>query len=369
MSKRYLLCIGVLCVLSAAAHAQDPPPLPTLADVQQVTVSVKVIEFQTERGVETGLSAYFLNRSLLPQQAGIVSSGGHVRSADITFPAADAAITVFLDRLKLGETDFDLVLQALVRQERAFILSQPKAMVTVGSAVPTVIQTSQRVPYENTVVVGATAVQTTAFRDTGVSLTVSAPELTDDDGSWTTSDDTYIKLQVAVEVKEEGTRIPIAFDNQAAPIMVPQFVARSANTTVWVRNGQVLILGGLYRNTKDKSLSTLPWLTQGEDLVMGVADRVLPGHDVLGSPLSTTFGNRKTSEGRRELVFFIKAELWRPAFTVMDDFGFAEEEGKKKVSLTGVIEEISEIPQGIVEGISREGDKGDDIQSNLGGGR
>ena len=394
MVKRICLLASIVCLLTgSAAFADDaapaPPPLPTLSTTKQVNVSVKVIEFQTTKGVETGLSAYFRNRTLA-RGHGLVSTGGHIQGADLTFPTdSTAGITVFLDRMHVGEVDFELILQALVDQNRACILSQPKAMVTVGSQIPTVIQTSQRIPYENTVVVGATAVQTTAFRDTGVNLTIQAPEVIDDDGDWMTNDDTYVQLVVNVGVNEEGQRIVVALTDQVAAgggvfnqptnaITVPEFISRSAITKVWVRHGQVLILGGLYRNTKNKSLSTLPWLSQGEDLVMGLADRVLPGRDVLGSPISASVGNRKTSEGRRELVFLIKAELWKPAFTVSEDFGLEVAENES-VTLPGVIqgiseipqgimEGISEIPQGIVEGIAGEGRERDDIDAELGGG-
>jgi len=184
-------------------------------------------------------------------------------------------------------------------------------------------------------------------------------------------------------VNEEGQRIVVGLADQTAQggafgdvsnaIPVPELVTRSVTTTVWVRHGQVLLLGGLYRNTKNKNLTTLPWLTQGEDVAMGLANRVIPGTRSLGSPLSATIGNRRTSEGRRELVFLIKAELWRPAYAMPAGLGpetFAEdtvtEIGK---GLIGVVEEISDIPQGIVEGLT--GDKPDDtsVGANLGGER
>ncbi len=78
-------------------------------------------------------------------------------------------------------------------------------------------------------------------------------------------------------------------------------------------------------------------------------------------PLSTGLGNQRTQEGRRELVFLLKAELWRPSYTLADDFGLAEKDaaGKKKLSptdvLSGVMEGISGIPEGIAAGVTGEG--------------
>lgn len=367
--KRYIALIAAACVLGAPAWSTEP---------QQVSVSVKIIEFQTIKGVETGLSAYFKQRNV-PRPYGRISSGrGNITSADITFPAStNAGITVFLDRISTYYGDIEAVLQALVDQSRAFILARPRAMVPVGHEVPTIIETTQQIPYEDTRVVGSTAVQITNFRPTGVSLHVRALEVIDDDGDAGTADDAYIRLELTATVNEEGQRITVALDDvvassgpfgsQTNAISVPEFISRSINTTVWVRSGQVLILGGLYRNTKNKNINTLPWLTQGEDFVSGVVQRVVP-FGIPDSPLSTSIGNHRTSEGRRELVFLIKADRWRPAYTVADDFGFIEDDEPPRRRLTpgsilgDVIDGISVVPQGIMEGL------GVDTDSSLGGG-
>ncbi len=369
------LTIGLLVAGAAAAQEQ-----------QQVNVSVRIIEFQTTKGVETGLSAYFRQRNE-PRPYGRAESGnGNVTTADLTFPTTTAAgITVFLDQLTTGYGDFELVLQALIDENRAFILSQPKALVQVGQEVPTVIQTVQDIPYETTTVVGATAVQTTSFRPTGVTLDVKANQVIDDDGNPNTTNDTFMQLTLSAVVNEEGQRITVALDDLLASgggvgaqtsnaISVPEFVSRSINTTVWMRHGQVLILGGLYRNTKTKDLETLPWLTQGEDLINGVVQRFVP-LAMPQVPLSAGLGHQDSSESRRELVFLIKCKMWRPAFTVAEDFGFTEEEETQPLTkrlsptnmITGVLEEISDIPQGIAEELAGEEAK-DEVTSNLGGG-
>jgi len=369
MIRVSLVLALMLYLAGACAFAQAPPPAPAPApppppaapnpqDVKQVNVSVKIVEFQTTKGVETGLSAYLLQRKKYYTFGRVTLGDGAVRSADITFPTnTTSAITVFLDQMRIGEYNLEAVLQGLVDENRAFILSQPKAMVTVGSPIPTQIQTTQRIPYENTVVVGATAVQTTAFRDTGVSLTVQAPAIIDDDGNPNTTNDTYIQLLVSAAVSEEGQQIVVALDdkvlsssisgNVSSAIKVPEFLSRSVATSVWVRHGQVLLLGGLYRNTKDKKLSTLPWLLQGENTVMGLVNNILPS-GLPENPVSSSLGNRTNSEGRRELVFLIKAELWRPAYTIAGGPAASGDDtaGAKGPSLSGVIQEVKDASKG-----------------------
>jgi hypothetical protein len=352
-----------------AAPAPPPLPAPDPNNPQQVVVSVKIVEFQTSKGVETGLSAYFAQRNRARAWGRVSSGNGNIRNADLTFPnTIGSAITVFLDNIELNHGDLEIVLQGLVDQNRAFILSQPKAMVAVGSATPTQILTTQKIGYENTVAVGAAITQITSFRETGVSLAVFADEVVDDDGDPRTTEDTYIRLRIAASVNEEGQRIVVALADPTGAtnngIRVPEFVSRSMGTCVWVRHGQVLLLGGLFRNTENKNLSTLPWLTQTEEMAMGLVQRLVPPARVLGSPLSATLGNRSTSEGRRELVFLVKAEFYDASKQVFS--GGFDDEPKKRLGFQNVIQDISEIPQGIVQGITGT-QPGTGVDSSLGG--
>lgn len=351
--------IAAALALMAAFHA---------AGQEQVQVSVKVIEFQTGKSTETGLSAYFQQR-IEPRPYGRVSSGnGSVTSADITFPSSTTAgITVFLDRLVTKYGDIEVVLQGLVDEGRAFILSEPTALVPVGAdasgGTPTVIQTTQKIPYEDTVVVGNVAVQTTNFYDTGVYLSVLADKIIDDDGDPATRDDTYIKLHLEASVAEEGQRITVAlddslagggglFDSPSNEIQVPEFVKRKIITDVWVRHGQVLMLGGLYRNTEDKDLATLPWLTQSDRFLNGLVQRIVP-FAVEPVPISSSIGNNQFSNARRELAFLIKADVPPPVF----DVGVEDEE-KRSIILrptevfSGVLKGLTEIPQGLAEEVT-----------------
>jgi len=348
-----------------------PPPA---GAPEQVSVAMKVVEFQATKGVDTGFSAFYSRRNE-PKTYGRVSDGkGAITTADLTFPLdSEGAITVFLDRLRLSDGDLEFVLQGLVNENRAYILSRPRALVRVQNPLPTIIETVEENPYENPTVVGTTVVGVTDFRKTGVILQVHIPEVVDDDGDWSTVDDTYIQLQLQAEVKELGEDIVVAVDDRFAganQVVAPTFVSRSMTTKVWVRHGQVLILGGLYRNRKSHALKTVPGLTKAEDLAVGLVERVVPGN-FIGSPLSSVFGNRTTEEQRRELVFFIKCEVWSPAYTVADESVFEDdEEAKTRIKPTDVIGDviggIASIPGGIAEGISgQELEQG--IESELGG--
>lgn len=359
MRAQLFIAALVPALLGVSAVAQPP---------QQVQVSVKVIEFQTSKDVETGLSAYFKQR-MEPQPYGRVASGvGSISASDITFPASTTGgITVFLDRLVTKYGDIEVVLQGLVEQGRAFILSQPTALVPVApasDAIPTVIKTAQQIPYEDKQVFVYTPVSITAFKDTGVSLTIQALAVVDDDADPNTRGDTYIRLNLWATVIEEGQRITVAldegtssggvFNDNSNAIQVPEFVSREIKTEVWVRHGQVLMLGGLYRNTKEKDLSTLPWLPQGDRFMNGLIQRVVP-FAVEPVPLSSSIGDNKTSDARRELAFLIKADV--PALIYDESIDLDEKENlmtRPTEVVTGVLKGLTQIPQGIAEGVTGE---------------
>ena len=353
----YTILMSFLVLTAPTAHANAVKP-------EQVIVTVKIIEFQATKGIETGLSAYF-KKLPRPQPFGNVSlSGNAINNADLTFPSSTAAgITVFLDRISMSEGDMEVVLQALADENKAEILVRPRAMVKVPGT--TTLTTSAQIPYETTQVVGSTTVQAVEFKPTGVVLTLNAIDIADDDGDYSTKEDMYVRLKIDAQLAEEGQRIVVALDDQLAAsgnsdqgaITVPEFILRKINTEVWLPEGEILILGGLYRNSESKTLSTLPFLNQGENFLTGVLDSLIPGNS-LSAPLTSTIGNRRREETRRELVFLLKAEIWSPSLALGNDLGL-DDSSLLNIDLDSDIDEVSsdemikeivieEIPEGDV---------------------
>lgn len=350
----------------AEAAPPPPPPAPPKNKPDQVVVTVKVIEFQITKGVETGLSAYFAKVARPAPFGQVSTSGNAITTADLTFPTSTTGgISLFLDRIFLNQGDIEIVLQGLVQDNRATILAEPNVMVVVGSPLYSIVKTAEQIPYENKQVVGYTAVNVTAFQETGVILKIKAHEIIDDDGNWDTRADSFVRLEVDASVVEEGQRIVIALDEQSTAtsgaISVPEFVSRNIRTHLWVRDAQVLVMGGLYRNTEGKTVDSAPWLSHAEGAAAGALERLVPGGGI-GSPLSSTLGNRSTSNTRRELVFLIKSEVWKPGFALVNDVDISEDDEAPK-GQSSILNIISDVRQGL-SGTPKNLQKGDEKGRN-----
>ena len=155
-------------------------------------------------------------------------------------------------RLQLGETD------ALSR-----VIARPKlATLTNKEAV---IKQGEKIPYETTSAAG-TQVQ---FIDAVLSLKVTP----------TVTPDSSVLMKVSVTRDARGAfRSPI---NQ-----VPSIDNREASTEVLVKDGETLVIGGIYETDTTETTQGLPWLMK------------IP---ILG----WLFKNTETIVTKRELLIFI----------------------------------------------------------------
>jgi type IV pilus assembly protein PilQ len=155
-------------------------------------------------------------------------------------------------RLQMGETD------ATTR-----VIARPK-LATLDNKEANIKQ-GEKIPYETTSQAG-TQVQ---FIDAVLSLTVT-PHVTPDQS---------ILMKVKVTRDARGTfRSPI---NQ-----VPSIDNREASTEVLVKDGETLVIGGIYQSENQEAMQGIPWLMQ------------IP---VLG----WLFKNRETIDTKTELLIFI----------------------------------------------------------------
>ncbi len=132
---------------------------------------------------------------------------------------------------------------ALLQQKRTVeILASPRAMMVSGKSAN--IKAVEEIPYSevmDTAAGGAAAITSTEFKEVGITLQVSAT-ITDGNNIFLTVD-----TEQNVRTGESATGIPVVD-------------TRRANTSLLLKDGQIVIMGGLRRQEKTKQVDQIPIL-------------------------------------------------------------------------------------------------------------
>jgi len=172
---------------------------------------------------------------------------------------------------------FAAQLNALIKDNKARILSQPSLMVLDGNEASMLVGGEFPVPMVQSGTGGSVTVQ---FKPFGVRLNV-APVVVSDD---------TIQLTVTPEVSE------IDFSDAviANGISIPGISIRRATSTLQMKNGQTLVIGGLYSNNYGKNINKIPFL--GNIPILG-----------------EFFKSTSTTKTERELLVMIETEIVTPS--------------------------------------------------------
>jgi type II secretion system protein D len=181
--------------------------------------------------------------------------GSDVRIKDIggsgfTFAglAAGAGVATALGvpNLTFTSTDFDLILRALEAQGKLQVLSSPHivarnnqvATINVGDNIA-IVQSVERTPQGGTVA-------DVKREDLGIKLNVT-PSI---------SPDGFVRMDLIPEIQTLSQRTTQISEDFAAPVINK----RTLQTTVTVKDGQTVVLGGLMQTTQDERRTKVPIL-------------------------------------------------------------------------------------------------------------
>lgn len=263
-------------------EAEDLIPVLDLKPAQ-VDIEAKIVEVSLDKNTELGISWSFAGTAgprdsykiggvgttganasgttpaTGPGLGGIVQnpsgfafgSGG----AGVLFPAsAGSAGLSFLTRQ--GTYALQAQISALATQNRAKVLSNPH-IVTTNNTEAT-INVVDKIPYKLTTVSPTGTAESVQFVDSGVKLSVKP----------TVNADRRITLKVKPEVSNPSGTVG----------GVPQVKTRNAETTVILRDGETIAIGGLIAENTQKIVSGIPLLMSIPilgHLFKGTSDRKL----------------------------------------------------------------------------------------------
>jgi type IV pilus secretin PilQ/predicted competence protein len=252
---------------------------------RQVMLEARVVEVSTDGLKKLGIDWDLLNRQGMTFVEGSYDS---VNVGNILNGASGATVKVFpntpgtYDIWKLGNfTRLPMVFQSfvdlLIHDGNAKVLAQPK-LVTLNGKEASMLA-GQRIPYlvSQTVFAGGAAAptQTVQIEEVGIKLAITP--LINADG--------YITVHIRPEVSTVTGFRGIAGD-------LPVVATRQAETTVRLRDGSSVLIGGLLDQEKTTEmtrvplLGSVPWLgaffrhenttTTNRDLVIEVTPHLLP---------------------------------------------------------------------------------------------
>ncbi len=188
---------------------------------------------------------------------------------NVNLPVSSAAgafgISFLADNLLL-----DLELSALEAQGEGEVISTPRVIAANQSEA--FIQQGVEIPFEEATNAGATSVE---FKEAVLELRVT-PLITPDN-----------RIQLSLAVKQDT--VGEIFETGRGG-SVPSIDTRELGTNVLVENGQTIVLGGIYEETRNFNTTKVP---------------VLGDVPVLGS----LFRRRATEDQKRELLIFITPNI------------------------------------------------------------
>lgn len=229
--------------------------------LRQVLIKARIVSIDTAYVKELGIKFGTANKNPANLDDGL--------NMDMPAFAANTAGHFNIAVATLGaNTLLDLELSALESEGHGKIISTPELIA--ADRTPAYIESGDEVPYQERTTSGATSV---AFKKAVLSLKV-VPQVTDAN---------TIVLNLTVS---QDKLSPVAVQG------VPAIQKRELQTQVQVRNGQTLVLGGIYEQTDSNAMERVPFLSQ------------VPVAGVL-------FRNRAVKTDRKELLIFVTPEIMR----------------------------------------------------------
>jgi type IV pilus assembly protein PilQ len=290
---------NTLLVQDTAERLQDIRRLVRTLDIpiRQVLIESRIVvvndDFSKELGIRFGATAYNENSS---DGATVISGSGFGTDTmidsivdnlgntgtiyPIELPALENRYNVNLPvgnpagrfSLAVLETEYlvDLELSAMQAEGRGEIVSTPR--VITANQKEARIEQGVEIPYQEAASSGAT---TTQFKKAVLSLTVT-PQITPDGN---------IIMDLLVSKDNVGELTPSATGGA-----VPSIDTRSVETQVLVRDGQTVVLGGIYETEQRETVSKVPFLGD------------LPGVGVM-------FRSKSDTSNKSELLIFVTPRI------------------------------------------------------------
>jgi len=289
--------------LAGGLVAQATPP-------QQVIIRARIVELNTTTSNVLGFEWGYLRN--VPDPTAVKAIVSHFPAYSVPYPSERwigrsgtllstsygeiqnwAGSQFHIDKIELAHGVLDMWLQALEEEGTGSIIARPDIRVKLGAQAT--IKATESVPYPQAKLSGTRIILNISTANTGTTLTVKPTKI------YEAGDEEYIELDVNPELNVfKGYQTVAISDGQAS---VPILSTRSINTTIIAKDGETIVLGGLYREDKLAYEQRMP---------------ILGRIPVLGAP----FRNTRKDTGQTYLLIFLQPEIVKPGtgYVIPDEF-------------------------------------------------
>ena len=250
---------------------------------QQIELRVQVAEVVHGSGLEFGVDMLFNQTNSTNQWTGASLSGDAAPARGALPPDTDqprlplSDATALALRYVSGGTDVAAIIKAMEEQGYLKILAEPNVVAASGQSASFLSGGEYPIPVPSTGTGGAATI-TIEFKEYGVKVNF-LPTLVDSG---------VINLKVAPEVSTLDFNAGLQLESYT----VPALLVRRAETTVELEDGQVLVIGGLLRESEQKTVRRLPIL----------------GHIPL---IGLLFSSTSTEKAQQELLLVVSPHIIR----------------------------------------------------------
>lgn len=209
--------------------------------VPQVMIEIKLIELSEQASKSLGMNYSFGQK----QFGGAFNNTGFIPSTVPGNPqVASGSLALSFESLRNFTSNFNAQLNALVQNSKAKILSSPRIATQNGK--PATFQSTESVPIVQSTQTAAGLTQTITQLPIGENIAVT-PTLIDP----TTG---FVTLDLTPSISARGKDVVV----NGNP--VPETLIRSVKTTMKVKSGEAIVIGGLKRKNNSSASNRIPVL-------------------------------------------------------------------------------------------------------------
>jgi general secretion pathway protein D len=245
--------------------------------VPQLLVEARVVEVTVNDDLETEIKQTLT----VPKGDSFFQSSSLSLATPGGTPTLGQGANITVRPFSPGDYAFDNFVRLLLTKGKAKILSSPNLLVSAGTEAS--IITGQEVPVQSATAVGNSTNITTQFKRVGIKLRVVLLQLTNDTAR--------IELNPEVSTVIGSTNTGTTGDSANAQVISNPIIAiRNVTSTLSLKDGEILTVGGLLSTEDHLSVRGIPVLMD------------IPG-------LGFFFKSTRKQSSRTQLIFFLRIHL------------------------------------------------------------